>query len=444
MFGWVGHDRVLHVVAGDGHELRRVANIADAYAAVFSPSGDRIGALGEHEMIVYDTAVAPGQVRGRRVPRDRLGHPADPRRRHVGRGAERHRAPLSQGRPRRVVAGHAVRLGGDGARLGDTLVVLGTSTPRWTFSCTRAPRSSRSGRCRARSVQFGANGAGVGYQCGEQIHLMIGRAEVGAVPFDSNALWVTRDRASQRTAALDGDELDVFDPAGAPIAKTRERTPGAWRSRTPIISIVAVPRQALWRWTLPIGAATERWEQLATIDDEEASPRRAGRIGVLGRDLFRRARAARPGWSRDRAVARRRAAARDRGVGRRPARRGRARERRARDRRSRDLDRRPHARSRPRPGLAEPSFDATDELVVRTGLAHRAVGLGGRDRPQPRVQPGSAAQRHAGADSCRTAGWRSPPPRSACSISPSTSGRRSRSSTTFAAGSHSRWGRPAS
>ena len=55
VFGYVDADGLAHVLGGDGKELRTLRPTNRPHTLVFSPTGDRIGALAETDLVVHDT-----------------------------------------------------------------------------------------------------------------------------------------------------------------------------------------------------------------------------------------------------------------------------------------------------------------------------------------------------------------------------------------------------
>ncbi len=288
VFGYVGTDRAIHLVAGDGHELRVIANPDLAYGLVFSPTGDRFGAVGERMVAVFEVAQGSQPIYDVFLDSDASAPilrgddvwfaSATGSVHHV------HHGNLVASDP--VSSTGAVSL----ALAGNALAVIGGDDDRLTF--LRADAAQLELRTPPCPIQlYAPNGPGVSYQCGANLDLVIGRDDVGGVPFVSEQVAATRDAASKRTAVVDGDEIFVFGSDAKPLATSRAHV-GAIAFANAGHLWVAVPEEAIWQWTLPVDGAVERWDRLAAIGDPlvlGAAPGGGMWSGTVAGDVQRRA-----------------------------------------------------------------------------------------------------------------------------------------------------------
>jgi hypothetical protein len=252
--GYVSKDGVAHVLGGDGKQLRTFKPEIPGHSMVFSDSGDRVGVMSEHDLVVYDNAgkalygmpikssMAQFALRGD----DSWIVGSDGVIRHYVEGYLVASLPSHLGDVRYLLVDNdlAFTLGGDGS-----LVMSKANAAQLRV----APRP-----CKHSS--FAGEGIATSYTCEEDEHVYVGALHVGTLR-DHGYGQVAIDRDSKR-GAVSGRELVVFE-AEKPIAKATEQTghTGAVAFADKDHLIVADPddKPGVYRWTL----STNHWEQLS-------------------------------------------------------------------------------------------------------------------------------------------------------------------------------------
>jgi hypothetical protein len=255
--GYVDKAGMAHVHTGDGKPLHTFKPEIPGHSLVFSDAGDRIGVLGEHELVIHDakgkglhgmsvkSQLAQYAIRGDETwIADHEGVL-----RHYSEGYLVASLPNHLGEVRYMfLSGDLVTtLGGDGS-----LVMTKANAAQLDV----VPRP-----CKQSS--FAGEGIATPYQCGEQQHIFVGRTELGVLK-DYTYGHIAFHRPSKR-GAVAGKELVIFDADKKVIAKATEPTGhlGAIAFEDADHLLVAEPedRHGIFRWTI----GTDRWEQVTAM-----------------------------------------------------------------------------------------------------------------------------------------------------------------------------------
>jgi len=253
--GYVDKDGTAHVHTGDGKPLRTFKPEIRGHSLVFSDSGDRIGVLSEHELVIHDAtgkSLYGMSIKSSLAQFAIIGDEAwiadnegVLRRYREGNLVASLPSHLGEVRYLLVDGDLAITLGGDGS-----LVMTKANAAQLDV----VPRPCK-------QASFAAEGLATSYACGDSQHMFVGRTELGVLK-DHSFGYVAVHAPSKR-GAIAGKELVVFDADKQPIAKATEPTGhlGSLAFEDADHLLVADPeeRPGIWRWTI----SADRWEQVS-------------------------------------------------------------------------------------------------------------------------------------------------------------------------------------
>jgi protein kinase-like protein len=265
-FAYVADD-TLHVAGADGRELAAFELPEEAYRVVFA--GDRIAALGYHQITIFDAA----GKRLRSVPRygaklvalagDELwtGDATGTLRRFRERALVAS-LPVDASE---LLFGARARHAFGALTIDGSLVIVRVAAEQLVVD----PAPCRT----ARAVTGEAIGSGYVYVCDDALRVFAGRHWIGDYPPSNELAEIAFDAASGRGAASGEHGTLVFDAHGRRIAASEREGVLAFADADHVF--VVAESNTLWRWTL----STDRWERLATL-----RPTRA--LAIAGDDVL--------------------------------------------------------------------------------------------------------------------------------------------------------------
>lgn len=246
---YVDRSRIAHIVDGAGRPLVTFSGQQRMEVVYLSPTGDRIGAIGDRTLTVFDrngkelrvVALAPTdqellvRLRGEHIWTAST----------TGVIRHYHETVLVGSLPSHTAEVDDLRLAGDHlvSTSYDGSIVVQTADVRQLVLQERP--------CEA--ISYTLSGPAVGYVCpdGNEV-VVIGRRRLGLIR-DTHLDHVAFDHKSQRSAIV-GKELTVFDPQGAVIATAGEDYTGAvaFEDADHLLVLRDVEKKTeIWRFTLP-------------------------------------------------------------------------------------------------------------------------------------------------------------------------------------------------
>ncbi|MEO8704935.1 MAG: protein kinase, partial [Kofleriaceae bacterium] len=268
--GYVDSDGLAHLLTATGTPIRTFRPANRPHTLIFSPTGDRVGALSDNGLVVHDangkplhgipavkSAFTQIEIRGDDV----WLAPPDGTVQRYRRGVLIASLPSQLGEFAAflVTKDLVLTAGNDGA-----FVMLRGDAEQLKL----VPRP-----CETQSNSLA--GVAVGYRCDETWHLFVGTREVASVA-DTAMGYLAYEPSSGRAAiGSKGAELVVYE-AGKPIARASREHPGAFafEDRDHVVA-ARTDDGAVSRWT--IGA--DRWDRVATVPHASA-------VGRAGATLF--------------------------------------------------------------------------------------------------------------------------------------------------------------
>ncbi|MCW5803269.1 MAG: hypothetical protein KIT31_12870 [Deltaproteobacteria bacterium] len=271
--GYVDTDGVAHLLAGDGAELRTFRPANRPYMLVFSPAGDRIGAVAENTMLVHDAAGKPLHS----VPLKSTLVMIEIRGDDVWLGTTD--GVVQRWRRGTLIASLPSQLG-DLAQfhVGDKLVMsVGMDG---AFVAVRA--SAEQLRLQPRlcdQVDLQVEGIATIYRCADRkAHVFVGAAEVAVVDEDDAGV-VAHHAASRRTALGGRAHIRIYEGRRGDATTAHDRdheTQLAFEDAAHLL--VTRPEDddhGVWRWTF----ASDRWERVAAV-------KKAGPVATAAGGIF--------------------------------------------------------------------------------------------------------------------------------------------------------------
>ncbi|NVB83771.1 MAG: serine/threonine-protein kinase PknK [Kofleriaceae bacterium] len=269
VFAYLDEERRVHLITAEGKSLKTIDSSAKPSGIVFSSDGERMGLIGDSEMTICDRK---GEILG-----------AFPIAREQGvfvlRGDEAWSGG-NDGTIRHYVEGelvasiptHASELQ-FGAVGKDALAVLGADSTLTIVRASAKQIVDDAPVCA--KPTYSQHGIATGYECGDTTHVYIGRQHLGDYPAGDMLLQVDVERDSGR-AVIAGDAGIRVYAAGKQIAASDKQGAAAFEDEGHLW--VVVPKQALYRWTLP-----DTWTVVAPAGDVSAILGVPGAV-VLGLD----------------------------------------------------------------------------------------------------------------------------------------------------------------
>jgi hypothetical protein len=257
VFGYVDADGLAHILSGEGVELRTFRPTNRPHTLIFSPTGDKIGALAESGIVVHDASGKP-----------KYSAPVKSPMTVVQLRGEEIWLGTSDGVVQRfhhsaLIASMPSQLGelSDMNVSNDVVMTVGTDG---SFVMLRGDATQLKlipSRCE--NGTSSVNGVASAFRCPDGWHVMVGTHQLALVD-DRDMGYVAYDPGSQR-GAIAAEQLSVFGPDGKLIAKTSSEPKHlgtiAFEDRDHIL--VANPQEstAIWRWAY----AANRWDKAADI-----------------------------------------------------------------------------------------------------------------------------------------------------------------------------------
>ncbi|HEV7556471.1 MAG TPA: serine/threonine-protein kinase, partial [Kofleriaceae bacterium] len=272
-YAYLDKDHAIHVITEDGRPIRTIRTTNQASHLVFSPTGDRLAAISEHDATIYNRegtlltnfAIEASPMDATTRDDDLWTASNDGVVRHYHNGA------LVASLPTQLTEIEVIMLSGD------LIATVGSDT---TLAIVRASAAQLvlADRPCARP-QYAPEDIGISYLCGDHQAIYVGRHLVGEVK-DASLGFVTMDPASGR-GAFSSRTLTAFESDGKPLATTNEETghTGAIAFEDKNHLLVAELDKAgngLWRWELSTG----RWEHIVDLHEPGAVAMTAGGIMV--------------------------------------------------------------------------------------------------------------------------------------------------------------------
>jgi hypothetical protein len=264
---FLDRDRAIHVLAPDGEERRKLQTANHPYTLEMSATGDRIAAIGEHVIAIFDGGKlsseisidgmqSVGAVRGDEM----WTGGSDGVLRHYRNGV------LVASLPALLTEVEELRLEGD-------LVVAISNDSTVALVDARATQLVLDPPpCEGIASASGIAGI---QMCGERSYLYYGRTLV-AQGNDIGMGFVARDAASGRSAAA-GTEVTVFAPGAKPIAHTSAHVGMLAFEDPEHLLVLELPRgNSVWRWTF----ATDSWDRLFDAPGGRALASVGGKVYV--------------------------------------------------------------------------------------------------------------------------------------------------------------------
>jgi len=271
--GYIDDDGIAHFLASDGRELRKWRPANRPHTLVFSPSGDRIGALSENGLVVHDASGKPlfglpsikspmtiVEIRGEEVW---LGG-SDGVVQRFRRGSLIASLPSQLGELARfhVATQVVTTVGTDGA-----FVMLRGDAEQVRMNPRLCERTMSS-----------AAGIAVAYRCDESWHVYAGIHELARAATDLGVGRVAYDPRSRR-GAISAKELAVYEDGKRIAGATEERGhlgSLAFEDRDHLLVAQPEEQPGVWRWTI----GTDHWERVATVAKASAVTAVAGGLVV--------------------------------------------------------------------------------------------------------------------------------------------------------------------
>jgi len=261
-------DDTLHVAGADGHELDAFELPEEAYRIVFA--GERVAALGYHQIAIFD----PAGKRLRSIPRygaklvalagDELwtGDPTGTLRRFRDRSLVAS-LPIDASE---LMFGARARHAFGALTIDGSLVIVRAAAEQLVVDPAPCPG--------AHAVVGEAIGSGYVYVCDDALRVFVGRHWIGDYPPSNGLTEVAFAPATGRGAVSGEHGTIVFDAHGRRIAASDRGGVLAFADDDHLLAYTETDR-TLWRWTL----STNRWERTATVQ-----PARA--LAVVGEDIL--------------------------------------------------------------------------------------------------------------------------------------------------------------
>jgi tRNA A-37 threonylcarbamoyl transferase component Bud32 len=270
-FAYMDKDRRIHLIKGDGTVIKVIETEARPNMLVFSDDGERLGAVTDRTLYVFDgtgaaldsVAIKPEQsLYGMRGDDVWITNRNGLLRRY-------HKGELVSS-----IAVHAseIRIAVLG---GNALATLGSDSTLIIVRADAKQVIEDDDICQ--HVQFGSAGVATGYACEDTSHFYVGRQHVGDYPLTSSLTQVVYDPATSRTIIGADQGIRVFDRTAKQIASSPKYAASAWDDADHIW--VLEDHNKLLRWAF----AKDTWESIGTLPDSVAFGAAAGRI-VLGTD----------------------------------------------------------------------------------------------------------------------------------------------------------------
>ncbi len=267
-YAYVDHDHNVHLIEFDGKPIKTIESATRPNNLVLSATGDRLGIVGDSEMIVYDG-------KGNRLgafPIERDQSVFLLRGDDVWTGGNE--GVLRRYRDGTLVASiptHATEIQ-DAALARDAIVLLGSDATLVIARSNASQVVTDEEPCP--HPTYTSNGIATGYECGGHVKVFAGRESIADYPTSDLELSVAYDRTSGRAAVSGDDGIHVFDH-GKPIAKASRRGPSAFEDADHLW--VAEPSHELLRWTI----SADRWEKVLPVGDVYAVATLRGKV-LLG------------------------------------------------------------------------------------------------------------------------------------------------------------------
>jgi tRNA A-37 threonylcarbamoyl transferase component Bud32 len=255
-FAYVDRDRNVHLHASDGREIKNLGLVARPNQVIFSPTGDRVGIVGDRDLTIFDGS---GEIVGVfPIELDQT--------QYLLRGDDAWTTGLDgvlrhyhDGRLVASVPVHATEV--QQRAIGkDSLALLATDASLVLVDAAATDIEELVDPCER--VAYTAQGIAAGYECGNTVQLYVGRDKVAEMPVTPVMYNIDYLPSAKRAVVSDG-RVSVFE-SGKRIAQTDKPGPAAFISTDELY--VLEPKQALWKWTVSSNA----WSRILPVGEAYA------------------------------------------------------------------------------------------------------------------------------------------------------------------------------
>ncbi|HUS32117.1 MAG TPA: serine/threonine-protein kinase [Kofleriaceae bacterium] len=257
-YAYIDHDWNVHLLRGDGTEIKKIKPDTRPIRLVLSDDGTRLGITSEQRFDVFDEKgelldgiplkleQASYAMRGDDVWVTNQEGTV----RHYVEGQLVASAPLHASEIRLVlVARNALATVGS-----DSTLVMMKADARQVVEMPHL----------CKHISFAQYGVATGYTCGDTTLLYTGRKKLGEYPETMMMVQVMHEPAYDRTALAADRGIRVFDGDAKEIARTDKFLGAAWADRDHLWAVT--DRKTLSRWAF----ATDTWEKIGEVPESSA------------------------------------------------------------------------------------------------------------------------------------------------------------------------------